>query len=62
MFVGRQMFISVIHHVPECRVGSVPQVSHGSWTKHFAFFCLLPDFIVKVMPPEFLTDVPKSLH
>lgn len=50
--LGRQRFISVIHHVPECPVGLVPRVSHG----------ILESFIVKVVPPEFLIDVPESLH
>lgn len=62
MCVGRQMFIRVMPRVPECCVGSVPQVSHGILDKAFCLFLSSSCFIVKVMPPEFLTDVPKLFH
>lgn len=43
-------------------VGRFHESAMGSWTKHSAFFFLVPVFIVEVMPPEFLTEVPKLFH
>lgn len=58
---GGRQFISETPRAPECHVWWVPRVSHGILDKAFCL-SVYSVFIVKMMPPEFLTDVPKLFH